>query len=264
MSNIKKDLTGEKFNRLTVIGLDMERNEREKERYKNREVKNYKTFWKCTCECGNITSADTTSLKNGTKKSCGCLNLELISKRNKILKTKKNIIEIDNINNEARVYTEDKKKYFIIDIEDVDKIKDFYWSKSGRYWKANKRECTQEFFILHNLIMNNDDVGKIEIDHIDRNTNNNKKSNFRITNHRENCLNRGMLSNNTSGVKGVCYHKKCKLWMAYIKVEGKKIGLGYHKDFKDAVRARKEAEIKYGYYEYSCNKEAFDKILNEH
>lgn len=65
MKNINRvhDLTGQKFGRLTVIGLDTGKNTR-------------KTFWICQCECGNITSVRSDSIQKGTIKSCGCLKKE--------------------------------------------------------------------------------------------------------------------------------------------------------------------------------------------
>lgn len=53
-----KDLTGQKFNYLTVL------------EYAGR--KNSRTMWKCLCECGNITIVDGNSLKSGNTKACGC------------------------------------------------------------------------------------------------------------------------------------------------------------------------------------------------
>ena len=67
------DLTGKKFNRLTVLGLG--------ERNSSGQIQ-----WKCKCKCGNIVLATTTYLKTGHTKSCGCLSREKASKR---LKTKK-------------------------------------------------------------------------------------------------------------------------------------------------------------------------------
>lgn len=79
-----KDLTGQKFNRLTVIGLG-ERNSCGK------------IQWKCKCDCGKIVFATTTYLKNGHTKSCGCLNREKASNRlknNNFIKSReKNIKE---------------------------------------------------------------------------------------------------------------------------------------------------------------------------
>ena len=47
-----KDLTGQKFNRLTVLGLG--------KRNSNGQIQ-----WKCKCDCGNIVFATTTYLKTG-------------------------------------------------------------------------------------------------------------------------------------------------------------------------------------------------------
>lgn len=64
LKNIKRvhDLTGEKFGRLTVIGMD-DRNTR-------------KTFWICQCECGGIKSVRSDGLLSGATKSCGCMKKE--------------------------------------------------------------------------------------------------------------------------------------------------------------------------------------------
>lgn len=74
-----EDLTGKKFNRLTVLCLG--------KRNSCNQLQ-----WKCKCECGNIILATTTYLKTGHTKSCSCYNKESASKR---LKDKK-FIEAKN------------------------------------------------------------------------------------------------------------------------------------------------------------------------
>lgn len=51
-----------------------------------------------------------------------------------------------------------------------------------------------------------------------------------------------LMTNNTSGVRGVTYHKAYDKWYARITVNGRTYGLGYYEHFNDAVRARKNAE----------------------
>ena len=51
--------------------------------------------------------------------------------------------------------------------------------------------------------------------------------------------------NNNSGTKGVCFHKKSGMWMAYIMFKNKQKYLGLFKNKQDAINARKEAEEKY-------------------
>lgn len=56
------DLTGQVFERLTVINRAPNRNN--------------KVFWHCLCECGNEIDARGDQLKNGRTKSCGCYSKE--------------------------------------------------------------------------------------------------------------------------------------------------------------------------------------------
>ena len=71
-----EDLTGKKFNRLTVLCLG--------ERNSCNQLQ-----WKCKCECGNIILATTTYLKTGHTKSCGCYNKEMSFLKNSIDMTDK-------------------------------------------------------------------------------------------------------------------------------------------------------------------------------
>ena len=58
------DITGRKFGRLTAL-------------YPSDKVgKNGSIIWHCRCECGRETDITVSELKNGNKKSCGCLKEE--------------------------------------------------------------------------------------------------------------------------------------------------------------------------------------------
>lgn len=61
----RQDLTGQTFNRLTVIGLSDKK-------------KDTTYLWECVCSCGNTDKiyATTYQLTHGRKKSCGCLHTE--------------------------------------------------------------------------------------------------------------------------------------------------------------------------------------------
>jgi hypothetical protein len=47
---------------------------------------------------------------------------------------------------------------------------------------------------------------------------------------------------------GVTWHKAGKKWKSQIGVNGSTINLGYYEDKEEAVRTRKEAEVKYGFH----------------
>lgn len=62
------DLTGQRFGRLTVIEKSPSR-------------RGDKTWWSCKCDCGSTLEVWSVYLRNGTTKSCGCLNREMCSAR---------------------------------------------------------------------------------------------------------------------------------------------------------------------------------------
>lgn len=83
------------------------------------------------------------------------------------------------------------------------------------------------------------------IDHIDGNKQNNKIENLRIATNSENLKNRSKQINNTSGFKGVSFHKNTNKFQASIKVKDKKIYLGLFVFAKDAHDAYCNAAKKY-------------------
>lgn len=87
-----------------------------------------------------------------------------------------------------------------------------------------------------------------EVDHIDRNRNNDKWNNLRITNHIKNCQNRGIRNDNTSGCSGVSYNRQSKKWKADITVDNKRIYLGKFQTLQEAIEARTFAEKTYWWY----------------
>lgn len=88
-----------------------------------------------------------------------------------------------------------------------------------------------------------------QIDHINRDRSDNRIENLRAVSNAENMKNLSMHKNNTSGVMGVYWSITTKKWYVQINVDGKKKHLGYFVDKQDAIQARKNAEIKYGYHE---------------
>lgn len=58
-----KDLTGQRFERLTVVRRDSPEGARN-------------VRWQCLCDCGEYTVVTTGNLLNGSVKSCGCLRRE--------------------------------------------------------------------------------------------------------------------------------------------------------------------------------------------
>ncbi len=89
-----------------------------------------------------------------------------------------------------------------------------------------------------------------QVDHKDHNGLNNKWDNLRASNNRDNSKNLPKQKSNKTGVIGVNWHKAAKKWQARaVNHDGVRIDLGRYENFEDAVAARKEHEVKFGYYE---------------
>lgn len=75
------------------------------------------------------------------------------------------------------------------------------------------------------------------IDHIDRNRSNNRIENLREATATQNQGNRSLNKTNTSGYRGVGWHKKYCKWVARISINGKLKNLGQFSDIEDAKKA---------------------------
>ena len=81
------------------------------------------------------------------------------------------------------------------------------------------------------------------IDHIDKDACNNRIENLRPATASENMRNRRTFSNNSSGHRGVSWHKAQSKWAAYVTVNKKTVHLGYYNDLEvaaDKARAARQ------------------------
>ena len=93
------------------------------------------------------------------------------------------------------------------------------------------------------------------VDHIDNNRLNNNLTNLRFATNKENCQNRSLSNNNTSGYKGITFCKILNKWQSYIHIDSIKINLGYFENKEDAINARVvKANKVFGIYTNECEK----------
>lgn len=105
---------------------------------------------------------------------------------------------------------------------------------------------------MHRLLMNAPDG--VEVDHINGNGLDNRRSNLRLATRQQNCVNRPPVPNKTSRFKGVSWCRSSKKWVAVIHTNRKKTTLGYFVDEKEAARAYdKEASIRFGEFAFLNN-----------
>lgn len=136
-----------------------------------------------------------------------------------------------------------KGLYVLVDAEDYDYLNQWHWSFDGRY-------ATRRFYknnvgtkvYMHKLLIGG---GKKDVDHINRNKLDNRRSNLRVCDRGLNTINRDAISTNKSGFTGVIWHKKAQKWMAHMGFKGELIYLGLFEDKLDAIKARKKAELNY-------------------
>jgi hypothetical protein len=96
---------------------------------------------------------------------------------------------------------------------------------------------------VHRLIfmMHHGFLPKI-VDHINGETLDNRIENLREASHSSNLMNMKTPSSNTSGRKGVSWHKKAGKWAVGIRSNGKWKHLGLFSEFPEAVNCREKAE----------------------
>lgn len=228
MSKKRIDLTGQRFGSLVALKKVPPPN----------NVKNKtKSYWLCKCDCGNQKVISQYHLKSGNISSCECLQKKRISEFNSNAKKKYNNYDLES--EEYGVGYDVNGKQFIFDKDDFEKFKKYCWHICRGYAVTEVEKGNTLY--LHKLILENFE----DVDHINGNTLDNRKSNLRKATHQQNMMNQKIHKNNTSGVSGVTFNKRNQCWVARIGYRMKRIYLGSFSNYEDAVKARKEAEKKY-------------------
>lgn len=83
-----------------------------------------------------------------------------------------------------------------------------------------------------------------EVDHINMITTDNRGENLRDSTHSQNNMNKRRQSNNSTGFKGVSYHKTRGEYLAYAKINGKMHFAGWHKTAESASISARELREK--------------------
>ena len=129
-----------------------------------------------------------------------------------------------------------KNKVAIVDDEDYVFLNQWKWHYHREYAARaiTVSNGKQTRIYMHDILMPH--PSDLEVDHINRNGIDNRKSNLRIVTHKQNADNRReIFKNNTSGVKGVCFHNG--KWQASYRHHGHLIYIGRF----DTIEQAKEA-----------------------
>lgn len=252
-----EDLTGRKFHKLTVL--------ERAENYVSPQGKT-KSRWKCICECGNIVMVLRNELLFGHTYSCGCYGKQ---RRIELGKTKKKHNNYDLSGQYGICYASNTGEEILFDLEDYDLIKDYCWhvvnsgkiKKNGEYYRrVSARNNDGKPIRLHRLIMNVHDKN-LCVDHINRNTLDNRKENLRICTHKENVCN--VAPYNKLNVKGV-YETDNHRYSASININGQVIYLGTYDTIKEAADVYDaKAKETFGEFAYLNNYEIINPSETE-
>lgn len=205
-------LANKRFGRLVVLKIDG-------------KSANGQTRWMCQCDCGNTVTVARSSLLKGDTRSCGCIARERNEKR-------KNSIAGQRFGRLVAVERVSTNKYgktlwrCECDCGNINYItSQNHLSMGAKSCGCQQREKASE-------------IGKQNI----------KKamivSNAAFVNNTYALLlaSDKLPKHNKSGVKGVCWDKRCQKWEAYIYFQKKSYRLGHYGDIAEAAKVRKAAE----------------------
>lgn len=228
-----EDLVGQHLNQIEILAV-IGKNKRNE------------AIIKCKCFCGKNFECIGYSLKSGNTKSCGCLNdkkrKERVDKFNKDNHTQNDYYIESNV-----VYMKSKTSddIIIFDEHNLSKILPYSWSVDNGYAvsRINNKKIKMHRFIKPCTI-------GMSIDHIKSfngipKSLNNLEVNLREVTHQQNMMNQEKRTNNTSGYRGVTFHKASGKWQPQIFVNSKRIYLGLWDTPEKAFEIRQEAEEKY-------------------
>lgn len=187
--------------------------------------------WLCVCDCGNEKVVAGSDLISGNTKSCGCLNIERIRERS----LKHGHTKQYKLSPEYQSWRSMIKR--CTQIKNV-----AYHNYGGRGIKVCDRwiERFENFF---------EDMGKKpspnqSLDRIDVNGNY-EPGNCKWSTGFEQSRNQRLSRKSNSGVRGVSWNARDKLWYAVINVDKKRKHIGCFKTKEEAIEERRKAELKY-------------------
>jgi hypothetical protein len=191
------------------------------------------TRWTCQCACGSIRTVQAGTLRAGTAQSCGCIA--------------RDTRRTPSIANGIVSIPITKGLFATVDEADRDLGK-FNWSAhetQGGYYAARRIGGNRIF--LHRVVAQRagHDICDLEVDHKNGDRLDCRRSNLRPATHAQNGKNQRLSRNNTSGFKGVRWHRHSGLWHASIVVDGKTISLGYWVAKEDAAAAYAKASVEF-------------------
>lgn len=153
---------------------------------------------------------------------------------------------------------------FIADVEDLDYIKNHKWrttNKKNKLYVVTGNNRTFPITYFHRLILNYE--GELEVDHIDGNSLNNRKSNLRLVNRQQQVNNMKPKNNSKIGIRGISKDLRYNKYVVDFTYDKQRIYLKPFKNIDEAVYARYLLEEKYNSNRYTENDDKIFGYINQ-
>lgn len=143
------------------------------------------------------------------------------------------------------VYSKRHKKYIIARIseESFGLVKNMTWTLNNNGYLITR--INKKYVLLHRYVLKLTSDDKCCVDHINRNIFDNRIVNLRKVTSSINIINSKIMSNNTSGYKGITWDKTRDKWKVSLSMNKHTYNIGRFDDLESAIKARREAEEKY-------------------
>lgn len=187
--------------------------------------------YKCVCDCGNRRFYEANILRQGKATQCGHCRVN----------------RFFVVDGSAVGYTS-KGERFLFDIELWDMVTVRNWRKTAKGYIVSGNG--QNYCVLHRMVANA--KKGCQVDHINRDKTDCRRTNLRIVTNAQNTANSGTyLSNRSTGHKNVYLHGN--RYRVAIRKNGKLNSYGYYESLKEAVKIanakRKELFGEYAFYD---------------
>lgn len=123
---------------------------------------------------------------------------------------------------------------------------DMYDAVIGHQWRPDGfgypcMQIERRTYLLHRMVMERIEPDFEQVDHIDHNILDNRRSNLRVATASDNAANKRLTKSNKTGYKAVFFNKKTNKWTVTVKKHGKNNRIGSFTTKEQAAIAYNEA-----------------------
>jgi hypothetical protein len=138
------------------------------------------------------------------------------------------------------------RAHVIVDAADAGWVVQWRWRLDGAGYasRAYREHGIQRTVALHRALLGHSDGDGFDVDHIDRDRMNCRRSNLRDVPRGKNVQNIPSKSG-SSIYRGVSWHQRARKWVAFVGVDGKSVYLGSFDQEGEAAEAARLGRLKY-------------------